>query len=271
MKDVKIWIESLFANDLTSTSINMALIICTCYIIYRCLKHILYRKDVTNKESIVGILKIVFKFISVCWCLGQITALQPILKTIMASSGIIAIIIGIAAQETVGNLFSGIMILCFKPFVIGDLIKVNQGELIRYVEEINFRHTIIRTYESNRIIIPNSKLNSSVVENAFLKDSRKDNYLEIEIAYGSDIDLAVSLIQEVSVEVMDEYEVQYEKIPEVRVIQLNITGIMLRAIIPSNDSLEGFDMLAQIRYKIIHEFNDHSIEFSHYDLDVRCS
>lgn len=270
MTGVKEWMESLFANSLASAAINMAAIVSICYILYRCMKHVLYRRDVTNKESIADILKGIFRFIAVCCCFGQIAALQPVFKAILSSSGIIAIIVGIAAQETVGNVCSGIMILFFKPFVIGDLIKVNQGELIGYVEEINFRHTIIRTYESNRVIIPNSKLNSSVIENAYLKDSRKDNYLEIEIAYGADIDSAIAIIQKTSVAVMKEYRIQYDAIPEIKVTQLNTAGIMLRAIIPSNNSLEGFDMLAEIRYRIIHQFSAHSIEFSHYDFDIRC-
>ena len=160
------------------------------------------------------------------------------------------------------------MILTFKPFVEGDLIKVNQGELIGYVESIRFRHTIIRTYESNRIIVPNSTLNSATIENAFFQDTRKNNYLEIEVSYGTDIDLAIDILKSLVEKTMNEYEIQSEDPIEAKVINFSTTGIDLRVVVPSKTSLEGFDMLAKIRYELIKEYEKANIHFGNYSVEV---
>lgn len=236
--------------------------------IYKAIRNILYKKDVTNKMSFARLVKYILIFLDVMIILGQFDVTRPIMSYLAASSGVAAVVVGIAAQDTFGNLISGLMILTFKPFVEGDLIKVNQGELIGYVESIRFRHTVIRTYESNRIIVPNSKLNSATIENAYFQDTRKNNYLEIEVSYGTDIDLAISILKDLVEKTMKEYDVQSETEIEVKVINFSTTGIDLRVIVPSKTSLEGFDMLAKIRYGLIKEYGKADIAFGNYSVEV---
>ena len=149
-----------------------------------------------------------------------------------------------------------------------DLIKVNQGELIGYVESIRFRHTIIRTYESNRIIVPNATLNSATIENAFFQDARKNNYLEIEVSYGTDIDLAIDILKSLVEKTMGEYDIESETPIEVKVINFSTTGIDLRVVVPSKTSLDGFDMLAKIRYELVKEYEKANIHFGNYSVEV---
>ena len=177
-------------------------------VIYKGIRKVLFKKDVTNKMSFARLVKYVLVFINCMVILGQFEQTKPIMSYLAASSGVVALVLGVAAKDAFGNLCSGLMILTFKPFVEGDLIKVNQGELIGYVESIRFRHTIIRTYESNRIIVPNATLNSATIENAYFQDTRKNNYLEIEVSYGTDIDMAIDILKNLVEKTMKEYEVE---------------------------------------------------------------
>ncbi len=235
---------------------------------YRFFRHILYKRDTINKESIARLIKYLLIFLDILVILGQFDATKPIMSYIAASSGIVAIILGVAAQDTFGNLCAGLMILLFKPFIEGDLIKVNQGELIGYVESIHFRHTVIRTYENNRVIVPNSSLNSSTIENAFYQDEKKDNYLEIEVSYGTDIDLAIDIFKNLTKEVMNKYGMPGSEDLEVKVIKFTTTGIGLRMVIPSKSSLDGFNMLSDIRYGLIKEYDKAGIDFGNYPLTL---
>ena len=222
--------------------------------IYKGIRKVLYKKDVTNKASFARLIKYVLVFINGMIFLGQFEQTKPIMSYLAASSGVVALVLGVAAKDAFGNLCSGLMILTFKPFVEGDLIKVNQSELIGYVESIRFRHTNIRTYESNRIIVPNSTLNSATIENAFFQDARKNNYLEIEVSYGTDIDLAIDILKSLVEKTMEEYDIESETPIEVKVINFSATGIDLRVVVPSKTSLDGFDMLAKIRYELVKEY-----------------
>ena len=228
--------------------------------IYKGIRKVLYKKDVTNKASFARLIKYVLVFINGMIFLGQFEQTKPIMSYLAASSGVVALVLGVAAKDAFGNLCSGLMILTFKPFVEGDLIKVNQGELIGYVESIRFRHTIIRTYESNRIIVPNSTLNSATIENAFFQDARKNNYLEIEVSYGTN----KSLVEKT----MGEYDIESETPIEVKVINFSTTGIDLRVVVPSKTSLDGFDMLAKIRYELVKEYGKANIHFGNYSVEV---
>ena len=88
--------------------------------------------------------------------LGVIVLVIPKFKalaiTLFASAGIIVAIIGFAAQQAFSNIVSGIFIVMFKPFRVGDLIKVGQQDY-GVVEDITLRHTVINNFENKRIII----------------------------------------------------------------------------------------------------------------------
>ena len=84
-------------------------------------------------------------------------------------------------QEALGSIVSGMMILAFKPFVIGDVVRCVDNDISGVVEEITLHHTAIRTYENKRVIVPNSVMNNSIIENADYGDSRVCAFLEIGV------------------------------------------------------------------------------------------
>jgi len=116
--------------------------------------------------------------------------------------------------------------------------------------------------------VPNSTLNSATIENAFFQDARKNNYLEIEVSYGTDIDLAIDILKSLVEKTMGEYDIESETPIEVKVINFSATGIDLRVVVPSKTSLDGFDMLAKIRYELVKEYGKANIHFGNYSVEV---
>lgn len=122
-------------------------------------------------------------------------SLKSVSKALFASAGIFAAIIGFASQKAFSNIIGGIFILVFRPFRVTDVIEVgtiNKG----VVEEITLRHTIIRNYENRRIIIPNSVISDETIVNSNLIDEKIKKFVEFDISYESDIDLAKKIIFE---------------------------------------------------------------------------
>src|SRR5450756_284387 len=68
--------------------------------------------------------------------LHLLPGLEKVGTTLLASAGIISVIIGLAAQQTFGNLISGIFIFIYKPFKVGEYVKLSNGES-GVVEDIN--------------------------------------------------------------------------------------------------------------------------------------
>ncbi len=75
---------------------------------------------------------------------------------LIAGLGIGSVALGFAFKDVLQNLFAGFLILLYRPFKIGDQIKINDFE--GTVEEINVRATKIKTYDGERVVIPNSDL-----------------------------------------------------------------------------------------------------------------
>ena len=90
--------------------------------------------------------------------IGMITALGAIginVSALVAGLGLIGFAIGFALKDTISNLISGILILIYRPFEIGNRIKISGYEGI--VISIDLRYTELDA-EGNKILIPNSKL-----------------------------------------------------------------------------------------------------------------
>jgi len=73
-----------------------------------------------------------------------------------------------AAQQTFGNLISGVFIYMYKPFKVGEYVELNNGKS-GVVEDINLRFTIIRNEQNRRMIIPNTLVRNVVIINSDLK------------------------------------------------------------------------------------------------------
>jgi small-conductance mechanosensitive channel len=92
------------------------------------------------------------------------TVLKQPLSAVLATSGVLAIVLGLALQNTLGDLLSGLSINIEKPFGAGDWITLNEhveGQVI----EINWRATRIKTYSNDLIIVPNSVIAKAIVTN----------------------------------------------------------------------------------------------------------
>ena len=94
-----------------------------------------------------------------------IKPLNSLGTAILASSGIAAVVIGLAAQQTLGNVFSGISISASKPFEVGEYIEILDvtPPLMGVVKDIGLRHTTIIDATNKSIVIPNSVIDKNIV------------------------------------------------------------------------------------------------------------
>ncbi|RMG76327.1 MAG: mechanosensitive ion channel family protein [Bacteroidetes bacterium] len=82
----------------------------------------------------------------------------------VAIFGALTLAIGMALQGSIGHFASGVLILIFKPYKVGDLVEIGGGQT-GTVEEIQIFNTVLATLDNKRIIIPNSVVTSNVITN----------------------------------------------------------------------------------------------------------
>ena len=202
--------------------------------------------------------------------IGLVVSMIPRLRsfaiTLFAGAGIMVAIIGFAAQEAFSNIIGGIFIVIFKPFRVGDMIKV--GDLpYGVVEDITLRHTVIVNFESKRIVIPNSVMNSEIVINDTIEDSRVCRWVEFGISYDSDVDLASRIIQEEALNhpsCIDVRTPQQKKEGihqvEVRLMSFGDSSVNLRAYVWLDDALTAIRAHSQINKAVKQRFDTEGIE-----------
>ena len=190
--------------------------------------------------------------------------------SLLTSSSLLVVVLGFAFQTSLEDFIAGILISIFKPFNIDDRITLQGLNISGYIENITIRHTIVRTFTNNRLIVPNSIMNKAVIENTHMVDPTTSNFIDVLITYDSDVDLAKKVMQEVigahpnSIDTRSE-EARAEGAPFVRVYvrELAADGISLRANLTTSDVDTNFRTCSEIRETLLKEFKKNSIEFAY--------
>ncbi|MCB0636854.1 MAG: mechanosensitive ion channel [Lewinella sp.] len=112
----------------------------------------------------------------------------------VAILGAAAFAIGLALQGTLGHFASGVLILTFRPYSVGDFV-VTQG-YAGTVAEIQIFNTILTTLDNREVIVPNGAVTSGPIENLTRRGERRLD-LTFGIGYGDDIDQARAVLDEV--------------------------------------------------------------------------
>lgn len=105
--------------------------------------------------------------------------------SVAAVIGAAGLAVGLAFQGTLSNLAAGVMIIIFRPFKLGDYVTVDGQS--GTVNEIDFFQTTLITVDNRVIIVPNSKIYGSTIENVTAKETRRVD-VNVGVAYEADID-----------------------------------------------------------------------------------
>ncbi|MEH6454054.1 MAG: mechanosensitive ion channel domain-containing protein, partial [Psychromonas sp.] len=109
--------------------------------------------------------------------------------------------IGFGLQEIVANFICGLILLFERPIRVGDVISIgSSGDSSGTVIRIRIRATTIRDFDEKELLIPNKELITGRVLNWTLSDEITRIFINVGIAYGSDVELAMSIIEEVATE-----------------------------------------------------------------------
>lgn len=206
-----------------------------------------------------------------------VPSLRKLSLTLFAGAGIFAAILGFASQQAFSNIVSGIFIVIFKPFRVGDLIRLDLNTM-GTVEDITLRHTVIRNFENRRVIIPNSLISSQTIVNSTILESKTCELTEFGISYGSDLDNAIAIIRDEAekhpylIDGRTEEEIA-EGQPKVviRVIRWDDSAVVLRASLWAAESRFAFFLKCDLYYSVKKRFDAEGIEipFPHRTVYMR--
>ena len=167
----------------------------------------------------------------------------------------VGVAIGAAFNGSLGHIASGIMLLIFKPFKVGDLIKTNGA--FGFVKEISVFVTIIETFQNETEIIPNSSITSNKITNLTkIGNLRVD--MPFAIRYGADIEKAKAIVLDVlknDVNVLQDVNFA----PRVAVNNLGQNSVELLAL-PYVNCENYWDVFWDTKQKIVQALGDANYE-----------
>ena len=148
-----------------------------------------------------------------------IPEVRAIAGGLLASSAVLALVIGFAAQRTLANYVAGILIAISQPVRLGD--RVTYDGVDGVIEEIGVTYTFIRAADGSRLVVPNDKLASDTIVNASIRNRETYAEITVQLPLACDLGAAVDALRE---------EVAQERTPEVFVSDLGATAtVTLRA------------------------------------------
>lgn len=174
-------------------AIIIIFVICLLLIKYFFKKIKIVLREKFSKESLNMFSKLALYIFVLIYLLFVLSYAGVNLSGLVVAGGFISIIIGLAAQKVLGNVFSGIFLMIEKPLKIGQ--SINLDNVSGFVEEIRFLSTIVRSFEGPFVRIPNEQVFSTIITNYQENIARRVDYI-IDIRYSDDSALAINLIQE---------------------------------------------------------------------------
>jgi small-conductance mechanosensitive channel len=137
-------------------------------------------------------------------CVGVLSALlvlpqvRAVAGAILASGAILGLVLGFAAQRTIGNFIAGLLIAFTQPVRLGDEVTI--GAESGRVEEIGLTYTWVRTHDDDQLVIPNEKLVSETLRNSTIRSPRTLAEVTVHVPLTADLRALLDALQRDSTE-----------------------------------------------------------------------
>jgi small-conductance mechanosensitive channel len=144
------------------------------------------------RRSLMGLII----FVGVLSALLVIPQVRAIAGGLLASTAILGLVIGFAAQRTLSNFVAGVMIGLSQPIRLGDRIAITEGEGV--VEDIGLVYTRIRQDDRTRLIVPNDRLASDTIKNSTIVSRERLAEITVPVPRDKDLQAVVELLRDVA-------------------------------------------------------------------------
>jgi len=120
--------------------------------------------DVTKLKFLLHFVTALIYILGFAIAINYLPGLKTLSASLFTATGIISVAIGFASQNALSNIISGLFIVIFKPFKIGDKLIIKK-EFVGIVKDITLRHTVVLDFENRHVIIPNNIINNEILIN----------------------------------------------------------------------------------------------------------
>ena len=248
------------------TLITVVLIFLITKLILWVIKKTLYRKatlkklDKGNTYALFHIIKYILWVIAIGLILESIGVKITVL---LAGSAALLVGIGLGLQQTFNDIISGFILLSEKSIKINDVLQID-GDVVK-MQSIGLRTSKCLNTDDISIIIPNSLITTNKVINWSHQTKKTRFKIDVGVAYGSDVDLVIKILEESALEHKD---VSYQALTEARLVNFGNSSLDFQVLFFSKNIFSINKVKSDIRRIINQKFSSHNIVISFPQLDV---
>ncbi|HEX7651953.1 MAG TPA: mechanosensitive ion channel domain-containing protein [Verrucomicrobiae bacterium] len=195
-------------------------------------------------------------YVLIClFCLASLLMLFEEVRrfgaSLLASAGVVGVILGFAAQKTIANLFAGFQIALTQPIRIDDVVVV-EGEYGR-VEEITLTYVVLQLWDERRLVVPLSYF----IEKPFQNWTRISADLLGAILLWVDYSLPLVDIRQALKEIIENHPLWDRRFWNLQVTDASEQAMQIRVLVTSSDSVRNWDLRCAIRERLIEYIQVH--------------
>lgn len=203
------------------------------------------RKITTQLQFIEKIIILLVWTLTFAFIFLSFEGLQKYGKSILASAGVISVVIGFAAQKSLGNLIAGFQIAFTQPIRLDDAVVI-EGEW-GWVEEITLTYIVIKIWDQRRLVLPITYIVEKPFQNWTRTAAQILGSVYIYVNYQVDIDKLRLEFENI----LNETPLWDEKVQVLQVVELQEHSVKLRALMSAKNSPQAWDLRCFVRERLI--------------------
>ena len=189
------WIEAIF---------YIATILVICYVLSDVVKLFVERYFLEQRQGEKPPALIMRISAPLVFTMGILIILSTYNINILApltAFGVVGIVLALALQPSLSNVFAGLNLITDRPIKVGDYIEIDQSTISGYIQDIGWASTRVRTFNNVTTVVPNSKITASTIFN-YATANPKYIIVPVSVDYNQDLEQIEQIVKEVVEEVL---------------------------------------------------------------------
>ena len=199
----------------------------------------------TQMRMISNIIGVVTILLTVSFILMSFSEVRHIGVSILASAGVLGIVIGFAAQKTLGNLIAGVQIAIAQPIRLDDVVIIENEW--GWIEEITLTFVVVRIWDLRRLVVPISYF----LEKPFQNWTRTSADLLGTVFISADYTVPVKEVRNELTRILENCPKWDKKVNVLQVTNTTEKTVELRALMSAADSPTAWDLRCEVREKLL--------------------
>ncbi|MDO4259148.1 MAG: mechanosensitive ion channel [Actinomycetaceae bacterium] len=185
--------------------------------------------------------------IGTCAALATFSEVRAAMATVLASAGLVSVVAGLAAQQTLGNVFAGIQLAFTGAISVGDTVVIDvQGESGR-IEEVTLTYVVVCLWDERRLICPSTHFTTTPFQNWSRRAADQLGTVEMPLDWAAPI----PLVREKVMEIVQESPLWDQRTCKVQASASDATTVTIRILVSARDSGALWDLRCHIRESLI--------------------